>query len=82
MVESDFIRGAKLILEVADVQTQEACTRDLHMGLALIANAYHERLIRAANRIEAEEDVIEHLKQFLPPTLYPGDMRAEKEPLK
>jgi hypothetical protein len=82
MVESDFVRGVKMILEIVDFQTQEEYARDLLVGLALISNAYHERLLRAANRIETEEDVINHLSQFLPPTLYPGDMRAEKEPLK
>ena len=80
-MESDFIRGAKLILEVVD-RVDEASAYDLRLGLAMMANSYHEKLVRASNRIESEEQVITHLKQFLPPTLYPGDMRAEEGPLK
>jgi len=82
MTDSDFLRGANMILEVADTSEDDPWSRKLFVGLALMVNAYHERLVRSVNRIESEEDVIEHLKQFLPPTLYPGDMRAEEGPLK
>ena len=79
MVESDFVKGVKMIMDAAEGLEVE---RTLHIGLALMANAYHQRLVRSANRIESEEEVLAHLNKYLPPALYPGDMRAEKEPLK
>jgi len=72
-----FTEGMLLLIEVAE-RTGE---RDILVGAAMLANAYHERLIRSNNRIDVEEEMIEHLRKYIPPTLYPGDMRAETEPL-
>ena len=74
---SDFVEGMNLLLQAAE-KTGE---RDILVGAALIANAYHERLIRAENRIQVETEMIEHVQKYIPPTMYPGDMRAETEPL-
>ena len=82
---STFVQGAQTAIAVCvalDGHDMPGVSKKLAGAVIQMMNGYYDQLTRSSNQLETEMQVLEHCKEFMPKTLYPGDLRAEQEPLK